>query len=124
MGTRWAELRLEGGPLDGERLQRNYPPPSECVVVTLGGRPIDQLPRWLPTELEDRSYRYETYILVGGDQESYHYFYEPIARRNRLRRRLERRRGGPPLRRALDALEPRCGSLGDSRLVDDAATRS
>ena len=87
-GTRWTELRLEGGPLDGERLQRTYPPPSECVVVTLGGKPVEQLPRWLPTELdEDGKYRYETYILVGGDSGSYHYFYEPIARRNRLRRR-------------------------------------
>ncbi|MDX6504774.1 MAG: hypothetical protein QOE29_1899 [Gaiellaceae bacterium] len=86
-GTRWAELRLEGGPLDGERLQRTYPPPAECIIVTLGGTPVDQLPRWLPTELEEERYCYETYVLVGGDQGSYHYFYEPIARRNRLRRR-------------------------------------
>jgi hypothetical protein len=86
-GSRYTDLRLEGGPLDGERLRRPYPPPAECVVVTLGGRPVDQVPRWLPTEIDDGRYRYETYILVGGDNGSYHYFYEPIARRNRLRRR-------------------------------------
>ena len=82
----WAELRLEGGPLDGERLQRTYPPPAECTIATLGGTPVDRLPRWLPVELDEGRYRYETYVLVGGDQDSFHYFYEPIARRNRLRR--------------------------------------
>jgi hypothetical protein len=85
-GTRWSELKLEGGPLDGERLRRPYPPPAECIVPTLGGKPVDQLPRWLPTELTEDRYRYETYVLVGGDPSGYHYFYEPIARRNRLRR--------------------------------------
>jgi hypothetical protein len=85
-GTSWADLKLEGGPLDGERLRRPYPPPAECVVATVGGRPVDQLPRWLPQELEEGRYRYETYVLVGGDRAGYQYFYEPIARRNRLRR--------------------------------------
>lgn len=82
----WAQLRLEGGPLDGERLRRTYPPPAKCTIATFGGRPVDQLPRWLPTELDEARYRYETYVLVGTDFDSFYYWYEPIARRHRARR--------------------------------------